>query len=627
MIIPMKKAFVACLKDDYDKVIKSLQKREVIMIINKESGMGSLSTDLNEAFQQRVTKMILSTKRYAPKKSIFTDYKVIDYDDFTKVSDESISLLKELERIEQECEDLKQKIKEIKNSIDSLNPWLELDLIPSLVIDSKYTKVHVGYVPRRYFASLVSFFDNENFDYKALNPSYEGVPIVVFCYYQDDENLNNVLKENEFSDYVLPKIDIYMKDYICNLNNEIDKLNSEYELKMLEFKKLSERVDELEVLSDQILSQESLNDIRYNTTKETIIIEGWVRSDNLDILDNALEEATDIYELELRDPLPEEKAPTYTKNKEFASQFETITDMFSKPSTSDVDPNPVMSIWYWFIFGMMMGDAGYGLLILIFGWLFLKKVKPVGGTRKLVKVIWYSSIPTIIWGIIFGSYFGFNLKEDFGLSFAWYWFNPMKDPIQLLLVSIVVGVLHLVTGLIVKAIICFKHKAYSEMLSKNISWVLILLGLGGYFVYQPLGIAMIIIGAILILLFSGSGHKSIFGKFAFGLLGFYDVTSYLSDALSYSRIMALAMSSAAVAMVMNELAKMMLNGSIPGYLFATIIFAIGHVFNLVLGLLSAYVHDSRLQYIEFFGKFYEGGGIDFKPLSLKTKYIKEIKNK
>ena len=149
-------------------------------------------------------------------------------------------------------------------------------------------------------------------------------------------------------------------------------------------------------------------------------------------------------------------------------------------------------------------------------------------------------------------------------------------------------------------------------------------GIGAFFINSTVGLVLVIIGVALILLFGGAHKKGIIGKFAFGLLGLYDVTSYLGDLLSYSRIMALVMSSAAVATVMNTLASMVGGGGIS-FIFSALIFVVGHIFNLVLGLLSAYVHDSRLQYIEFFGKFYEGGGVDFKPLSIETKHINEIK--
>lgn len=376
-------------------------------------------------------------------------------------------------------------------------------------------------------------------------------------------------------------------------------------------------------MSDQILTQDAIDNVKYEKTIETIVIEGWVRIDTLEEVEKAVKEQTEYYDIEFSDPTDDEVVPTYTKNKKFVSQFETITDMFSKPNSKELDPNPVMSVWYWFLFGMMMGDAGYGIMMIVFCLILKKLMKPKGNTLKLMNIIMYSGVPTIFWGIMFGSYFGFNPQTDLGLN-IWYWFNPMEDPIKMLLVSVAIGALHLITGLVVKMIENIKDGNIIDMLAKNVSWILILLGIGAYFLNSMVGIVMVGIGVLLIILFAGHTKKSILGKALGGILGLYDVTSYMGDLLSYSRIMALAMSSAAVAVVMNTLAQMV-GGSVVGMIFAAIIFLVGHVFNLVLGLLSAYVHDSRLQYIEFYGKFYEGGGVDFKPLSIETKYIKEIK--
>ena len=289
---------------------------------------------------------------------------------------------------------------------------------------------------------------------------------------------------------------------------------------------------------------------------------------------------------------------------------------------------------------MMMGDVGYGVLLLILGFLFIKLAHPRGGTLNLAKVLTYSSITTIFWGIVFNSYFGFSL------SFYKAFVNPMNDSLPMLVLSIIVGFFHIITGLFMKMIRDVKDKDIFEMLGKDLSWIFILLGLllaimGTVFGLFPalknikipsfisfIGLGMIILGVCLILLFGGHKKKKIIGKIFGGVLGLYDVTSYLGDILSYSRIMALVMSSASVAYVMNLLAGMV-RTMIPipflGVLFSIIIYIVGHLFNLVLGLLSAYVHDCRLQYIEFYGKFFDGGGYLFKPLTIETKYINEIK--
>ena len=453
----------------------------------------------------------------------------------------------------------------------------------------------------------------------------------------EDKTIKEFLKQNHIGRGKVEAIRV----------NKSSMINDKYCSLETKLKELASNNEEFKILSDQILSQQAINNLRYDATDSATLIEGWVRSDQVEELEKAISDVTEFYDLVLTDPEEGETAPTYTKNEHFVSQFETVTDMFSKPSQTDVDPNPPMSWWYWFLFGMMMGDAGYGLLILIGGTILKKLMKPKGGMLKLINVITYSGIPTIFWGIVFGSYFGLGPNQITGglLSADFCLFNPMDSTvgvlgkvsfngsmslggaIGLLLVSIIVGALHLITGLIIKIGICIRQKSYAELLAKNLSWILIMVGIGLFFVHSLTGIIFVCIGAALIVLFGGAHKKGVVGKFAFGILGLYDVTSYLSDLLSYSRIMALVMSSGAVAMVMNTLTEKVMGEQITffGFIAGALVFVVGHIFNIVLGLLSAYVHDSRLQYIEFFGKFYDGGGVDFKPLSIETKYINEIK--
>lgn len=626
MIVPMKKAHIAVLKSDYDNVIKSLQQCGVIMIINKEGGDGNPSLELNEALKQKVDNTIKFANKFEKKKGLFGGYQVVELDKFKNVSSDTIELVHKIEEEQNNIQELLREKLALKEEIDSIKPWTKLETVPNEFKNTKHTRIFTGFVLSRNIVKFENLMKEHNFEYMALDNGTNGTAVIAISYYKDEEHLSECLKTVDFSECKLPKSDVLVSEHIESLNNKIKVIEDnikEKEEKLAEYAKNNE---EFKILSDQILSQEAINDLRYETTLNAAFIEGWVRSDELEKLEKSISEVTEIYEIELTDPTDEDVVPTYTKNEHFVSQFETITDMFSKPNTKEVDPNPVMSWWYWLLFGMMMGDVGYGILILVGGFIIKKilRPKPKSGMEKLINVITYSGIPTIFWGVMFGSYFGLTPEEITGGLFKWYWFNPMEDPIQMLLVSIVVGALHLITGLIVKIYVCFKEKQYAELLSKNLSWILIMAGIGAFFINSTVGIVLVVIGVALILLFGGAHKKGIIGKFAFGLLGLYDVTSYLGDLLSYSRIMALVMSSAAVATVMNTLASMVGGGGIS-FIFSALIFVVGHVFNLVLGLLSAYVHDSRLQYIEFFGKFYEGGGVDFKPLSIETNHINEIK--
>ena len=203
-------------------------------------------------------------------------------------------------------------------------------------------------------------------------------------------------------------------------------------------------------------------------------------------------------------------------------------------------------------------------------------------------------------------------------------FNPLDDPVKMLVLTLVVGGLHILTGMIVKAVLNVKAGHPWSALFDQFSWMLILIGAGLIFISRTrlVGIVLAAVGAGIVLLTAGRAKKGIFGKITGGLVGLYGVTNYMSDILSYSRILALSLATGVVGMVMNMLAGMV-RGSVPviGLLFALLIYAVGHVFNLALSLLSAYVHDCRLQYIEFYGKFFDGGGKMFKPFSIQTKYI------
>ena len=243
---------------------------------------------------------------------------------------------------------------------------------------------------------------------------------------------------------------------------------------------------------------------------------------------------------------------------------------------------------------------------------------------------------TILFGFVFGSFFG--------AEFTVPWFpvplplvSPLGDPIGMLVLCLGVGVLHIFTGLIVKMYDDIRSGHLWDAIFDQFTWILVISGLLLLALpsLQMVGIGIAVVGAGTILL-TGGRHKKGIGKVTGGLGALYNITSFLSDILSYARIMALGLATGVIGMVMNTLAGMVMgiplvmiteNVSLFGILFALIIYIIGHVFNLAMSLLSAYVHDSRLQYIEFYNKFYDGGGYEFKPLSIRTKYVDLVHEK
>ena len=459
-----------------------------------------------------------------------------------------------------------------------------------------------------------------------LNEVTEGHPVLMAVYYEDELDFMEKAKNLGFFEISLPLSDQSVTSLKEQLEGKIAHNNELLTSLEDELRALASQTRQLELLSDQTASEIELKKAVPAMTLDTVYIEGWVRHDRTQRLKKAIEEVTDIYDLDIVDPTKEDIPPTCTVNNEFVTPFETITDMFSKPSFSEVDPNPVMSVWYWILFGMMMGDAGYGLMMFILFYALIKIKKPQGGSRKLYLVFLYSSITTAFWGIIFGSYFGVTWRPEWQPT--WMFIEPLKEPMKLLILSLIMGVGHILSGLFLKIYASIRSGNIWDAIFDQVSWVLVVVGLGLLFlpgIFSKVGMVMAISGGLIVLFTGGRRKPSIFGKVTSGIVGLYAVTGYMSDVLSYSRIMALSLSSAVVAMVMNLLAGM-IQGSVIGFIFSLFIYIIGHSFNLVMGLLSAYVHDGRLQYIEFFGKFYEGGGTPFKPLSVKLKYINEINN-
>ena len=349
-------------------------------------------------------------------------------------------------------------------------------------------------------------------------------------------------------------------------------------------------------------------------------------------------------------------APVLLRNNGYSSPLETVIESYSLPSTEDVDPTIAVSLFYYFMFGLMLSDAGYGFIIFMASLLglvmFKDNLEP--GLKKTLKMYLFCGISTIFWGVMFGSYFGDIVdvvsQKFFGttVSIQPMWFFPVKEPMRLLTFSLIVGIIHLFAGMFLKGVTLAKKGDYKGVFAEVVLWYGLLIGciillmstemLRNVFKYDFLlpstliafGKYLALLSAIGIILTNGTAEN--FGvKIAQGLYALYGISGYLSDVLSYSRLLALGLATGVIASVINMMAGMLVDSSgkiLGGILFAIVIIG-GHIFNLGINALGAYVHTNRLQYVEFFGKFYEGGGEKFNPLKMNTKYFKfkeSIKN-
>jgi len=625
MIVSMKKAKIVALKEEKEKLLSELQKSGLVMLIPTETETVLIDVSKNDDVIERTEKSLSFLEKYQEKKDSILAKTEVEYDDFFTYDQEKMDLLIKLEELEEKIALTHEENSALLEELDFYRPWLKLDVKLKDLTSSKYTDLFVGYVNSKDEEQFLESLDALGCDYKLYGLDKDKRAIIFASYYQDKEKIDLLNKEYQFNELKFED-DGLVKDIVKRLEKQIVTNNLYIDEASKKLTKLTKDKEKLYILSDQAATDKELKLAPALDTLEAVYLEGWIRSDKEDVLKEVLEKAVSCYDLVLLDPEEGEDPPTCNKNNKFVTPFESVTNMFEVPNYREVDPNPMMSIWFWFIFGMMMGDVGYGVVMLIGGILFLKIYKPKGMLKQIGKIIAYSSITTVLFGVLYGSYFGFELFKPLFV-------NPVEDPLTVLIFSFGVGLLHIVSGLVVKMYASFKAKDYSGAILDDFSWIVLLLGLGvllAGILYVPslvkIGGIMMAVAVGVIILFGGRRKKGFIRKLTGGFTSLYGLVNHMSDVLSYSRLLALGLSTAIIGLVMNMLAGMV-QGSVIGIIISVIIYIVGHLFNIAMGLLSAYVHDSRLQYIEFFGKFYEGGGYEFKPLSVKLKHVDAIKYK
>ena len=363
------------------------------------------------------------------------------------------------------------------------------------------------------------------------------------------------------------------------------------------------------------------------STQTSYLLEGWVPAKNAEELDKALSESPLALSYVIREPIEGDNVPTYCENNEIVSPYESVTNMFSSPAYKEIDPNPFVAFFFFIFFGMMLSDAGYGLVLTILTGIVLLMTKPKKGQSNLIKIVFMGGISTIIWGFLFGSYFGLNAK-DIGI---WYWFNPIDSPMNMLYLSLAMGIFQMIFGTMIKAVAEFKAKNIAGGVTA-FCWLFLVLGVGGFAApmliktapsfIKIVGIVFLAIGVVLLMAGGALGKKGA-AKVTGALASLYDIINFFSDLMSYTRIFGLGLATAVIGMVFNEIGTSiasLLGGGVAGVIVIIIIALIGHTFNIAINALGAYVHNSRLQFVEFFGKFYTGGGTLFKPLGSEMKY-------
>ena len=465
MIVPMKKVLLVALREDKDALAQALQQVGEVMPVDAE-GSPFAATESQEA--ARAEQALKVVERYQKKKTLFAERPSVEYEKFSGENREAEALLKRIETLQSEDTAAAAEIASLEGKIRELSPWLPMDIPMEEVGATRFSGVHSGYVDRMKADEAKAAAEAGGGYLQLLGTGPQGTAALLYTYLSEESSLLQAMSAAGFSEAAPPGGKGLPKALSEEYEGLLAQKKKRREEITAELTALSDRKAELGLLRDQEEAKDARENTPFGETVETVFLEGWVRSDRTARVEKAVAKVTDCCVLSFRDPEEGETPPTVTQNNRFISQFETITDMFSWPNNGELDPNPVMGPWYWLLFGLMMGDAGYGLMMLVGIWGFKKLMKPRGDMAKLVNVLFYSSFTTIFWGIIFGSYFGETWHPIL--------FAPLDNPMGMLAFCMIIGVLHIFTGMIMKMVEDAKAGHFWDGVFDQLSWMLLITG-------------------------------------------------------------------------------------------------------------------------------------------------------
>lgn len=441
-----------------------------------------------------------------------------------------------------------------------------------------------------------------------------------------EEQVQEVLRPYNFSITVFRNLLGTAEKNVRELDVQLTEISSRQKALGEEIAAKAPERDSLRLYADQLRAEAEKheNTERLLTNDTVIFFEGWVPAERSAEVESYLEQMDCAWDT--ADPTEEEfpDVPVELKNNWLTKPLNMVTEMYALPTYNNVDPNPLMAPFFIVFYGIMMADMGYGLLMFIAGLVISKKYRPKGMSGSLFGLMTLCGVTTFIMGAITGGFFGDFLTQvvllttgkDFALPAL---FTPLDDTLMILIGSMALGLVHIITGMTVSVIIKCKRGQFMDAFWNEITWWVVFAGIA-LFALNVTSV-LLIIGCVLVIagpLVTGKGLGKITG--IFGSL-YNNITGYFGDILSYSRLMALMLAGSVIAQVFNTL------GAITGNIIPFLIISlVGNALNFGLNLLGCYVHDLRLQCLEYFGKFYEDGGKPFRPLEIDTKFVDIQKN-
>ena len=584
--------------------------------------------------QEKLERLIAELEPFMPKKKLLESLKdeplglpFAALEQAGKARDEE-ALLEGISKQLKVLQEAKAQIEADRLEVAALEKWVPLELTPQAAATFSHLGALIGTIPNTDDDALrLTLGAHTDLKFQEVFTDDTEHGVLIFYKTGSLEEVRKILKEYGFKPFEYDHEEL-PAERIAQLKADIRQQEAVADAMTKSLAASKNELDQLKVQLDYLCNlssrQESKNQLA--STQNLAALEGWIESNQVQALEACLTEQFGqsilIQTREVRQD-EEDKVPTKLKNNALVEPFELVTEMYSLPKYGDKDPTPVVSLFYFVFFGMMVADIGYGLLLFVGTSLALHffHVKP--GLAKNLRFFRLLGVAVIIWGLVYGSFFGFELP--FALI------STSSDAMTILVISVVFGFVTVLAGLFLSGLKNMRLKDYAEAYNAGFAWVLILLGLlllalGNFFpslaFAATIGQWLAIINALGILAVSIVSAKSLAGLGS-GLFNLYNVSGYVGDLVSFTRLMALGLSGASIGSAFNLIVSLF--PPVARFSIGILLFIALHLVNMFLSFLSGYVHGARLIFVEFFGKFYDGGGKPFTPLKPSEKYVQQSK--
>ena len=664
-VVPMKRISVIAMKRDRKAVLDYLQVQGAVQIsVRGKEDEVFTKTDMSkqkQVFQKntdRAEEALAILKRRVPEKtgllSSFEGRKELTTSEYQKMQeniDDTMRVCSRIIELDKQLADSISGIPKLEDQKKALEPWMKFDL-PLDFAGTRTTAVFTGSLQGEYtrdalYTELKKLSGVETFECDIISAESTQTCIFLVCEKKDQQAVREALRRMNFA--APPVSGLNPVERMKQIDAQIAEEIKLQEKLLKEIEELSSYRNDIRFASDYFrIRAEKYGVIsQLLQSRRVFYLEGYIPETSAQALASQLESRFDAA-VEINDLKKKEKPPVLLKNNAFATPLEGITESYSLPGKKEIDPTFISACFYYILFGIMLSDAGYGLLLVLgtafILWKFGRTME--AGMKKFMQMFLLCGISTTFWGIMFGSFFGDAVSvigttflgkgEGFGLKPVW--FEPLSEPMRMLTFCFILALIHMFVGLGAKAYMLLKEGKVMDMIYDVVLWYVLLIACVVFLLTVPtmadmLGVStlaaswqkpagiLMAVSAVGIILTGGRESKNWFKRILKGLYSLYGISSWLSDILSYSRLLALGLATGVIATVFNSMGSM--GGNSPGgVVMFIIVFLIGNVLNLAINALGAYVHTNRLTYVEFFGKFYEGGGTAFRPFAVNTKYYK-----